>query len=398
MSEKIPKLWELPFKEAILNNGGQIYAVGGSVRDYFLGLESKDLDILITGIPIDNLESILASCGNVDLVGKSFGVFKFKKSGFKEIDITIPRTERPNGKGGYQGFDVIADHQLPLEKDLERRDFTINAMAMDLDDNVIDPFNGVADIKERMIRFVNEQSFHDDPLRMLRAIQFASRFAFDIEQQTFNSIKANVDRIKEISPERILIELQKVVEKGNCSIASRFLEITGLLCNIVDSNTINNLHVRKNYFLRKVKTKGEFLFSLLYGYRTDPAEFFLKNLNGDIYTYREIQAYELAHNGFFNDRFENRKRIAKMYKISPKSIASKIIPFPLILEIIDMKAANIPFSITQLKISGNDLINAGYVGKEIGEFLTYALDQIYKDVWKNDRIELDKICRKQQLI
>src|SRR5690606_8675300 len=141
---------------------------------------------------------------------------KFKPHGsVEDIDIAIPRTERATGEGGHKGFEVSSDHNLPIEKDLERRDFTINAIAKDINGNVIDPFGGQRDLKEKIIRVVNPQAFSDDPLRMLRAVQFAARFGFPIEPKTEQLIKANAHRIREIAAERILIELEKIVKKGD---------------------------------------------------------------------------------------------------------------------------------------------------------------------------------------
>lgn len=202
----------LPFKAEIEQAGGKIYSVGGAVRDGILNKPSKDLDLLITGLPLDKIEQILTKYGRTDNVGKSFGIIKFNHPKLGELDIAIPRTERANGQGGYQGFDVVADHELPIEKDLERRDFTINAMAKDSDGNMIDPYNGQQDLKDKMIRMVNPQAFKDDPLRMIRAVQFAARFGFGIEPQTMEAIKENAARIKEISPERILIEFDKIIK------------------------------------------------------------------------------------------------------------------------------------------------------------------------------------------
>jgi len=210
---EIMSLNDLPFKQEIEGLGAKIYSVGGAVRDEFLGKESKDLDILITGIPMDNLEQLLSKYGRVDAVGKSFGVIKFKPKGSTEdIDIAIPRTEVPTGAGGHKGFDVKSDHTLPIEDDLKRRDLTINAIAKDSEGNIIDPFGGVEDLKNKIIRAVDPNAFNDDPLRMLRAVQFSARFGFTIEPNTMEMIKQTADKVKTISPERVIIEFEKIVK------------------------------------------------------------------------------------------------------------------------------------------------------------------------------------------
>ena len=217
---EILSLQKLPFKQEIQDLGGKIFSVGGAVRDEFLGKESKDLDILITGVPFEQLEQVLAKYGRVDAVGKSFGILKFKPKGATEdIDIAIPRSETATGQGGHKAFDVKSDPYLPIEKDLYRRDFTINAIAKDIDGNIIDPFNGREDLHDKVIKVVNPEAFADDPLRMLRAVQFASRFGFEIEPFTMKMIKENASKIKEIPPERVLTELDKIVKKGNALIS-----------------------------------------------------------------------------------------------------------------------------------------------------------------------------------
>jgi tRNA nucleotidyltransferase (CCA-adding enzyme) len=290
----------LPFKEDVEEAGGKIYSVGGAVRDEFLGKESKDLDILITGVPFEQLEQILGKYGAVNAVGKSFGVLKFKPKGASEdIDIAIPRTETPTGEGGHQGFDVKSDHSLPIEKDLERRDFTINAIAKDIEGNIVDPFGGQEDLKNKVIKVVNPQAFSDDPLRMLRAVQFASRFGFSIESETMKMIKENAGRVKEIAPERILTEFDKIVKKGNVLTGAILLDETGLLKEIFGRGLYYDFRNTKEPF-DKVRTMGEFVYLLSKNLVNDPAEFFKTNLKGDENAYREIKALQLA--------FESRDR------------------------------------------------------------------------------------------
>ena len=225
----IMSLHDLPFRSAIEKNGGKIYSVGGAVRDEFLGKNSKDLDILITGIPLDNIEQLIRPFGKVDAVGKSFGILKFISRGSTgDIDIAIPRTEHATGEGGHKGFDVQSDHNLPIEADLKRRDFTINAIAKDIDGKLIDPYGGIQDLKDKVIKVVNPEAFSDDPLRMLRAVQFASRFDFMIDSQTMRMIQQNASRIREISSERVLGELEKIVGKGDVLYGANLLRESGL--------------------------------------------------------------------------------------------------------------------------------------------------------------------------
>lgn len=217
---------------------GKIYEVGGAVRDKYLFKKSisKDHDYLVTGIPFDELSDKLKKYGKVDLVGRSFGVIKFTRFVNGEahtFDISLPRKDISTGSG-HKDFKVDFDPNLSVEDDLYRRDFTINAMAISLDDNIlIDPLNGLEDLKLKKIRMVYDKSFKDDPLRMLRAIQFASRFGFEIEPDTFKAMKKHANLIKTISPERIAEEFNKLLELSDKpSDGFRLMQKSGIMKEI----------------------------------------------------------------------------------------------------------------------------------------------------------------------
>jgi len=218
---------------------GRIFEVGGAVRDsILLGAGSvQDRDYLVTGIPYDELTKILKSYGQVNLVGKSFGVVKFTQfsSGKPQsFDVTLPRREHSTGVG-HRDFDVAFDPNLKVEEDLSRRDFTVNAMALALDsDELIDPFDGRVDLKKRQIRMVYDESFEDDPLRMLRAVQFAARFEFTIESETFEAMRRQALLIKTVSSERITEELNKLLLLSKRpSVGFRLMREVGLLKEIL---------------------------------------------------------------------------------------------------------------------------------------------------------------------
>jgi tRNA nucleotidyltransferase (CCA-adding enzyme) len=222
--------------EKILEKG-RIYEVGGGVRDKHIStvLPDVDKDYLVTGIPLEELCRILSKFGKVDLVGKSFGIIKFspkKKKGevAQTYDIALPRKEYSTGVG-HKDFKVDFDENLKVEDDLHRRDFTINAMALELpSEKLIDPLNGRKDIKSGLIRFTSSQSFKDDPLRILRAIQFAARFEFEIEEKTYDSLCENVNLISTVSTERIQEEINKLLLKAKRpSTGFRLMQKAGML-------------------------------------------------------------------------------------------------------------------------------------------------------------------------
>lgn len=191
-----------------------VFLVGGAVRDQLLKKTAKDFDVMIAGVPADHLEKILARLGQVRLVGKKFGVFKFISSDSKvEIDITLPRTEKSFGTGQRRDFDIQSDPNLPIAGDLARRDFTINALAYNLKTKqYIDPFHGQTDLEAGIIRAVGQpaERFAEDYSRMLRAIRFACQLGFKIEAKTWTAIRQLMPRIKTIAGEIISAELVKM--------------------------------------------------------------------------------------------------------------------------------------------------------------------------------------------
>jgi len=379
---EVVSIKDLPFLKDIQNNNGKIYQVGGAVRDTFLNKQSKDLDIVISGIPADQLQKILAEYGRVDMVGATFGVIKFTPPGGEEIDIAIPRTEKKVG-AGYQGFDVNADHTLAIEKDLERRDFTINSIAKDIDGNLIDPHNGIVDINNKIIRLTNPSAFSEDPLRMLRAVQFASRFGFSIEPETFKMIQTNASSIKEITKERILIEFDKIVNKGNPLIGARLLVSTGLFENIFDSKFYGTYKPFKY-----IKKMSEFVYWLIQGFTSDSAEYFKNVMKGDIKNTAEIKALNLLMNSPITTPLEEKRMVFNINKIAPTIMNSYFVMNELDTVLPEFNNGKYPISYKQLAINGNDLINAGYTDKMIGVNLKLAIDAVYSDKIANNKMAI----------
>lgn len=191
--------------------GNDVYAVGGYVRDLVKGTPSEEVDILITGYTIEDIIQKISPYGKVDLVGKSFGIVKFTLQG-KTYDIALPRKDESLRREikGHKDFIISADPSLPLEKDLERRDFRCNSMALRLSDGtLIDPFEGKKDIQARLIRLTNPRAFPDDPLRVLRVARFASILDFRVDPSIYE-ISREID-LGGLSVERINEEIFKIL-------------------------------------------------------------------------------------------------------------------------------------------------------------------------------------------
>ena len=190
-----------------------LYLVGGTVRDMLLGApaSSLDEDYLAAGIEIGDLVSALGRFGKLNLVGKSFGVIKFTPASERTVDVSLPRTEFSTGVG-HRDFSVQFDPHLPVEKDLERRDYTINSMAFHIGKrSVVDPLGGRPDLERRILRVNRSDSFLEDPLRILRGVQFMARFDLTVEDETRALMRRYRELLASISPERIREELNKML-------------------------------------------------------------------------------------------------------------------------------------------------------------------------------------------
>lgn len=187
----------------------QIYLVGGAVRDKLLGIKETDNDYVVTGASIQDMLN-----NGYQQVGKSFPVFLHPKT---KCEYALARTERKMGHG-YTGFCFDFSPEITLEEDLKRRDLTINAIAQDQNGNIIDPYNGQKDLKERILRHVSS-FFRDDPLRVLRVARFAAKLApygFKVAPETINLMKeiSNSGELNYLTPERVFKEFDKVLHDG----------------------------------------------------------------------------------------------------------------------------------------------------------------------------------------
>ena len=202
--------------KTLAKRGAKAVVVGGAVRDALLKKECKDWDIEIYNI--DNLEvlsSYLKAFGSVNTVGKSFGILKLKIDNY-EFDFALPRKESKVAKG-HRGFRVTLDATLNFKEAARRRDFTINAIGYDIESKqLLDPYEGVADLKQKILRVVDTTTFKEDPLRVYRALQFAARFSLSIDTTTKQLCKEMVTTgmLEELPKERIWGEWQKFLLKA----------------------------------------------------------------------------------------------------------------------------------------------------------------------------------------
>ena len=206
--------------------------VGGSVRDFFLNIPVKDYDIEIFGI--DSLETIqksLEKFASVKMVGKSFGVLTLRVNEY-DFDFALPRIEKKIGNT-HQDFEIITNANLSFKEAAIRRDFTINAIGYDFcTKDFLDPFNGINDLKNRVLKYIDDKTFIEDSLRVYRAIQFSARFDFSLDEKTFELCKKIVqnNELHFLPKERIYEEFKKLFLKSSKpSIGFELLKDLGVL-------------------------------------------------------------------------------------------------------------------------------------------------------------------------
>jgi tRNA nucleotidyltransferase (CCA-adding enzyme) len=212
----------------LASRGKRALIVGGAVRDALLGIIPKDVDIEVYGVTYPELSEILSSYdGKVDFVGKAFGIIKFTDFEGNPYDFSLPRRESKKSGGKHTDFDIIPDSTMTPKDAASRRDFTMNALAFDpMTEEIHDYFGGIQDMEDKVLRHTSG-AFSDDPLRVLRGMQFSSRLGFDIAPETAELAKqiANTfgeslspdekdDKTSWLAKERIAEEFMKLVTKG----------------------------------------------------------------------------------------------------------------------------------------------------------------------------------------
>ncbi|MDA0973247.1 MAG: HD domain-containing protein [Bacteroidetes bacterium] len=215
--------------EVSRSKGRESYIIGGFVRDTLIGRIVKDIDVVTVGSGIELAKDIAKEMGHLEVhVFKNFGTAMIKKGDY-ELEFVGARKESYRSESRKP---IVEDGTV--QEDQERRDFTINALGISLNEDygaLVDPFNGLEDLRNGVIRTPLEpdRTYSDDPLRMMRAIRFATQLGFQIEEESFESIKRNAYRISIVSQERITDELNKIILCEVPSIGFKLLDECGLL-------------------------------------------------------------------------------------------------------------------------------------------------------------------------
>ena len=219
--------------KALEAGGGQVFAVGGAVRDALLGKQPKDIDLMVSGKTPAEIQAILQELpGQVITTGKDFGVLRYKNGG-EDVEIALPRRERSTGEG-HRDFDVQADPHMRPEEDLWRRDFTANAMAVNLHNGqLVDPYGGADDIKRGILRAHNSEALSEDPLRVVRGLVANSRHGLVPDDATKDRMGEAAPSIAALPQERVQAELDKLFGGTDPASAIRLAHETGALQHIL---------------------------------------------------------------------------------------------------------------------------------------------------------------------
>ena len=285
----------------VKEKGGRAFYVGGYVRDLLLNIPNKDIDIEVHGIAEKDLVAILNEIGEVDYYGRSFGIYALRH---EDIEVALPRSEKVLGTG-HRDFEISVDPDMGYKNAALRRDFTINALMMDvLSHEILDYFNGTDDLNKGIIRHVNDASFVEDPLRVYRAAQFASRFGFKIDERTVELCKG-IDTFV-LSRERIEEELKKALLKAER--AEIFFEcLKEMNQKDVWFKGVNNLSCLMKYESNRINADNKYYFMVLLlalDNGLDFIETFSNNRELKAYVKRYYELYELINNRtLFTERY-----------------------------------------------------------------------------------------------
>ncbi|WP_080950829.1 tRNA nucleotidyltransferase/poly(A) polymerase family protein [Aliarcobacter butzleri] len=365
--------------------------VGGCVRDSFLNKRIKDYDVEIFNFDsLEILEKSLKKFGNVNLVGKSFGVLTLKIDEY-DFDFSLPRIEKKVGNS-HTDFEVSTNANLSFKEAAIRRDFTINAIGYDYFKNeILDPFGGMNDLKNKIIKHIDDKTFVEDSLRVYRSVQFASRFEFKIDENTKILCKKIVSsgELKFLPKERVFEELKKLFLKSKkpslgLSLLKEF-NIMNIEQNLEEIDNLAFILKDKNYDdFRKLYL---FYSCLCKGMNEDKTFSFIKNLTDDKKFIKNILI--LNETNLTND-IKILKRLSLKLKLEDFIVLNQAFKNQISLEVFEiLKSLDILNTPIKPLVLGKDLIKLGFVPSEkFKEILDFAFNlQIEDDLSKSNIIE-----------
>lgn len=375
----------------LLNRGGyEAFIVGGCVRDSILGRQPMDWDICTSAKPKETKE-VFKDYKTLD-IGIEHGTVAVFIEGDK-VEIT---TYRIDGKYSDSRRPDKVEYTKSIREDLKRRDFTINALAYNKEVGIIDYFNGIGDLKEKIIKCVGkpEERFEEDALRILRAIRFASQLSYNIEEDTLRAIKKKSQLIEKISVERIRVELNKILLSENPVLGMKLIFKMNLLSKFLLEKTPNiDQAIEEKYYkdLHRFKGKLALMLSitLKYIFYDDNYEVFgekfLKSLKYDNETIKRVkELLTYSEIELLPNRISLKRLMSKISEEGLQGIIEYRDDERLSKIVMDIKKYKEPYRLKDLAIDGAELLAIGIPrGPLVGEALNILLQQVIEDPSKN---------------
>lgn len=370
-------------------SGHKAYAVGGCVRDALRGVLPYDYDLCTSALP----EETIALFDKTIPTGIAHGTITVFYDGVS-AEVTTLRRES-----------TYTDHRRPdqvyftkdLAEDLARRDFTINAMAMDKDYTLYDPFGGQADLNAQVIRCVGhpQKRFQEDALRMFRAFRFAAQLGFTIEENTYTAIAQQAEYGQYVAAERLRVELEKTLLSDRAHLLEQVFSLGLLRAYAVPENT-PSLKLLDTLPKQADLRYTALTYALYCNHAINSPQVFMKQLRMDnLTTKRVVKGIEIAENGFPQDTI-SIKRCLSTYGSEALFCAAACTDFAKAKAAIDaVLALHEPYTLHELCISGKELKAMGICGIATGKVLAHLLDAVICDPKQNTPEQLLALAKKE---
>ncbi len=362
-------------------NGFEAYVVGGAVRDAMLGQNPDDWDVTTNAVA-SQIKLCFDRHFDTGIKHGTITVLTDKKS----VEVT---TYRIDGDYKDNRRPETVNFTTDIKEDLKRRDFTVNAMAYNDVAGLVDLYGGADDLKNKIIRCVGEADarFNEDALRIMRAIRFAIRLGFKIEENTFEAIRKNCHLLKNISAERIQVELLKMLETDN--------EL-----NLLFESGVSNVVIPEVDFSKvnlKVSCDKEIKLSALLYNVCDARSFFTRLKFDNVTKNNVLRILECSHTEFECNDYSVKKMLGIYGEnlfvkslVLRKAYGEDVADYQRIFN----KVKNEPYSLKHLAITGNDIMKFGVSGTEIGRVMGILLDMVMENPVLNEKEKLEDLVLK----